>query len=159
MKQNCNTCGLLDPMQRVCQLFRIQVDPAADYCPKHVKREDIITCEICGNITTNPMIDIYDSITTIMCKQCQVRANTCDMCIFGNECSFETDPSPLPKIVQKQIRQGPTITVSQVMNPERIEITCKKNCRCFSLEEGCGKQNSLHWCKNYQFIRSHNNED
>ena len=55
-------------------------------------------------------------------------------------CSFENDPSPLPKIVQKQVRQGNMTAITQVRNPERIEITCKKDCPCYDPEFECLRQ-------------------
>ena len=56
-------------------------------------------------------------------------------------CDFEENPIALPKQIQQQIRQGNSIISTVVVNPERIRETCEKNCKCFSKEFGCLRQN------------------
>lgn len=42
-------------------------------------------------------------------------------------------------------------SVVQEKNPERIAITCQKNCGCYDPEKGCLRE-SVGWCKEYEFI-------
>ena len=150
MKKYCNTCGLRDPMRHVCRLTGIKISPDIDFCSRHILSNDLPTCEICGNGHPNPIIDITDGKTLVVCPQCFNMLDTCQVCSHSRNCSFETDPSPIPKVVEKVIRQGYMTTVSQVLNPERIEITCKKGCPCYSEKNGCGRQTEFRKCDNYE---------
>lgn len=134
-KGYCNTCGFsgLNAPQ-VCALSGLKID-ADDYCSKH--RRNLIKCSICGQIIVSD--GIIDN-GHLICKVCFSNSNSCIICRFGNTCSFQTDPSPLPKMINKEVRQGNMIAVTQVMNPERIHITCEKGCKCFDKENGCLKQ-------------------
>lgn len=76
-----------------------------------------------------------------MCGNCFSMAGTCGLCENGTLCDFETNPSPLPKQVQKVIRQGNAIIQTVVKNPERIRETCLKNCPCCDPNFGCFKEN------------------
>ena len=136
IKGTCNTCrlaGLKAP--QVCGLTGRQIT-ADGYCDKH--RRSVLTCSICGNIIlSNGIIDN----THLICRNCFSQIDSCNVCKNLNICTFETDPSPLPKAIQKEIRQGNMTAVTQVMNPERVRITCEKGCKCFDKKNGCSKQN------------------
>ena len=108
-------------------------------------------CEICHRQIHHTEV-IYDSKSNkIVCSDCCNRLSTCNNCHNGNICLFETDPSPLPKQIQKQIRQGNMIGQTIVKNPDRILITCKKGCPCWDAEtESCNKQ--LRYCANIQEV-------
>lgn len=95
---------------------------------------------------------IYDSKSNkIVCPDCCNRLSTCDNCHNGPICLFETDPSPLPKQIQKQIRQGNMIGQTIIKNPGRIRETCMKGCPCWDTEtESCNKQ--LRYCANIQEV-------
>ena len=141
MKKFCETCGLLDPKLQKCRLFGHQVEPTADFCSRH--GTPIISCGLCGSmlLASQAVVNTKgaDDITLI-CRQCSSLYGTCALCKHGNSCSFETDPSPLPKVVQRKIQQGNATMVTQIKNPERIEITCKQNCPCYDQELECLKQ-------------------
>ena len=78
----------------------------------------------------------------LLCPECTPRMSGCYGCVHGNECAFETDPSPIPKLVQKQIQQGPMIQIIQVRNPDRIAQTCAINCKCWDGKNNkCNKEN------------------
>ena len=95
-----------------------------------------------GSVTVYYSIDDEAAtVDAVICPNCNKLLGTCRTCQNGNLCTFETDPSPLPKIVQKQIRQGNMTAVTQVMNPERVAITCQKGCPCYSPDFSCSKQN------------------
>lgn len=134
-KGYCKSCPLRGfKVPDVCALFGIPVS-SDDYCSKH--RSTIEKCSICGA----PLIaDVIVDDGHLICPSCFESLRTCKICRFGNTCEFETNPSSLPKIISKQIRQGNMTAVTQVMNPERVRITCEKGCKCYSKENGCLKQ-------------------
>ena len=140
----CSTCrlaGLKAP--QVCGLSGKTIT-ADGYCDEH--RRSISKCSICGNIVlSNGVIDD----THLICWNCFSSLKTCVACKNANICRFETDPSSLPKVVQKQVRRGNMTAVTQVKNPERVRATCEKGCKCFSKEKGCLKENNTA-CKNQE---------
>ena len=143
---HCNTCGLRDPSQNICLLHKHQVDPNEDFCSKH---RQVYRCEHCGSITLSPIIEVDNDTIHLWCMNCSQERNTCSFCVHNNICSFENDPSPLPKVVMKTMNQGNMYVQTQVRNPERIRETCQKNCECFDAENGCLRQNN--YCTGYCF--------
>lgn len=128
----CRTCRILDPTRHICQLTGHPKDPDKDYCSQHAKF--IHQCENCGQIALETIL-VFDSIQyRIFCPQCAKQLNTCHFCQHGNECTFETSTSSIPKFVQKQIRQGNLVSIQTVKNPSRMEITCF-SCECFNKAE------------------------
>lgn len=109
----------------------------------------VIYCELCGNPIDYPTAIILDKM--YICPRCKAAMGTCALCINGNKCDFEDNPSPIPKVVQQQVKQGNMITVTQIRSPKRIEITCKQNCPCFDSEIGCLKEYNT--CGKYKFIK------
>lgn len=115
-----------------------------------------LVCKICGRpclkdaIVSAVEIEEPDFAPYAICPQCYNHCGTCAMCVFVKECAFETDPNPLPKQVQKTIRQGQMIMQTIVQNPDRIRETCQKSCKCWSDDLGCLKQNGT--CGNYKEI-------
>jgi hypothetical protein len=140
MVRKCNTCGLRDPAKNVCLLSGRTIDPAADFCSSHLREPP--RCAECGKITLSP---IFENEQTF-CSQCAEAITTCFGCSLASNCAFETDPSPIPKVVVKTVRQGPMVTQTQVRNPDRIAITCKLNCHCWN-GEYCGREDN--WCSKY----------
>lgn len=141
MEKFCRTCAILDPKLQKCRMFGHDVNPATDFCSKH--DTELLTCELCGNLMPrkNAILCVRKGAPNrLLCEACMSRLGTCQTCKSGNICSFETDPSPLPKVIQKQVRQGNMTAITQVRNPERIEITCKKGCPCYDPELECLKQ-------------------
>ena len=114
---------------------------------------ELLQCKLCGNLIP-PSAAIYEvkngSGITITCQSCQAQRYTCATCVQRQTCSFETDPSPLPKMIRQQIQNGPQIIVTDVRNPSRIAETCKKGCPCFDPELGCLKQNNC--CTNWRSL-------
>ena len=117
--KTCETCGFRDLKNSVCQVFGHAINPKDD------------------------------GTFGFYCKECVAAFSTCETCKHATECDFETNPSSLPKVVQKQIRQGNMMTVTQIKNPDRIEITCKNGCLCYDTENGCRKQFNLK-CDKYE---------
>ena len=137
-KGYCNTCrlaGLKAP--QVCGLSGRKIT-AEDYCSEH--RRSLSFCSICGNpVLSNGIIDGFH----LICRNCFSLLKTCQACRYGSLCEFETNPSSIPKAINKQIRKGNMTAVTQVMNPERVRITCEKGCKCFDKKNGCLKQNGM----------------
>lgn len=105
-----------------------------------------IVCNFCGQPAKFISIDpIF-----CLCHRCFSLLNTCNACVNGATCDFETNPSPLPKRIQKTIRQGNMTMQTVAKNEERIRETCQKNCACFSEEFGCLKENGI--CANYKEV-------
>lgn len=107
-----------------------------------------ILCDFCGQPAT-----IIDAETfTLFCDRCFSVTKTCGACIKSTQCDFETNPSPLPKQVQKTVRQGNMTMQTVVKNPARIQLCCT-GCDCFDIEsQGCFKENGV--CSNYNEITS-----
>ena len=147
--KNCKTCALYDPNTSTCPVLRAPVDPDKDFCSKH--QTNLHVCEACGRASLKPILvpegeDTYHSI----CGECLQQLNTCAFCHESRTCAFETDPSPLPKTVQQKIQNGPMVTVTTVMNPSRVEITCAKGCPCYDPEIGCMRQ--FNYCERMNHV-------
>ena len=153
MDKFCKSCAVLAPNAPVCQLKDIQVDPEVDYCSKHTTFLE--RCEICGRVLDkeHSILQFKDNTyVRTVCEKCNLLAKTCQLCKHVGKCFFETDPSPIPKIIEKRIQQGPMITVMQIRNPERVDYCCKeKKCSCFSEEyNDCMK--NYNYCENCEDI-------
>lgn len=152
MVKYCETCGLFDPKQNICRLSNLQKNPSEDFCSNHVN--DLLVCEVCGKWTLQPVYDLLpDGNFHILCLSCAKQRHTCIFCKNNVECVFQTDPSPLPKTIVKAIQQNNMFMQQQVLNPDRIEITCKKKCKCFNSEIGCSRQ--ITTCSNQDFCYPH----
>ena len=146
----CATCALLAPDRPVCRFTGREVNPNESFCSEHV--DELKVCDLCGQPYVGPDIIHFKNGESIYitCQHCQSQMGTCAMCTHGNECKFETDPSPIPAVVNKVVRQGNMTMQTQVKNPERIKITCEAGCPCWDPEAECCKEFST--CGNYNFI-------
>ena len=146
--KSCYTCAYrtLNPQQ--CPLIGYNyADDRNQVCPYHTT--ELPKCDICEQVTPNSMfIQKSDGSWIRVCKNCLSKSGTCGGCSKSSTCDFETNPSPIPKAVQKRIQQGNQIMVTTVKNPSRIEITCKKNCDCWNVKiQECNKEYGC--CENY----------
>lgn len=146
-QRTCKECAYFDDMR-----CKISGQPAISHnvaCASFSSQR--YECDICHRQIHHTEV-IYDSKSNkIVCSDCCNRLSTCDNCHNGPICLFETDPSPLPKQIQKQIRQGNMIGQTIIKNPDRTLITCKKGCPCWDAEtESCNKQ--LRYCANIQEV-------
>jgi hypothetical protein len=141
MINKCKSCGFLDVYRKVCHYFNNKVDPYRDYCSHYQK--EMFTCEICGNAMSSP---ILEESNKLICAECFSMMGTCNMCGNVSTCSFETSPINLPKMIQKVVEQGNMRTMTTVRNPERIEKTCKVDCKCYN--DGCMRQ-EFQTCSEY----------
>ena len=145
--KKCKTCGFLDPARNICPIMRLQVDPTADFCSKHIELQECGTCPICGKpiYNTNLLLDLQeDGSVRSLHLTCGQSLNTCATCKHASVCEFETNPDPMPKMVNQTTRQGNMVLQTTVKNPSRIEKFCFK-CQCFDKEIGCLKENNC--CK------------
>ena len=144
----CRTCCLRDTTTSVCAISNTVVDADKDFCSKH--KTELIYCEICGSGLLSPILVPEGEKYHMLCPNCSEQLSTCSFCRNVSTCAFEADRSSLPKIIQKQIRQGPMVQIVNIKNPEREKITCQKKCDCYSEELGCMKE--FNWCKNINHI-------
>ena len=113
----------------------------------------MLNCDICraplkaSQATITPKED-GDYIIT--CPNHSQLFGTCHLCLNANGCDFETNPSKIPKVVQRQIKQGPMTQIVQVKNPDRVAETCQKNCKCYDSEIGCLREHGT--CGKYDEI-------
>lgn len=121
-----------------------------EYCSFPVD-SNLETCDYCGSLflKKDSIITKKEDQIFVYCPQCGNFSGYCPTCFEFNECSFNTDPSPLPRQVRKQVRQGNLVVETLEDNPDRIKITCKNGCKCWDDEYGCCKKN-YKTCKNYK---------
>ena len=117
-------------------------------------------CDICGRqFTFLPVVEQVGDRYIQYCQQCFERRHNCITCEHLNpNCRFQTDPSDLPKVVQKTIQMGPVTQVAHIMNPERMAITCP-GCICYENGE-CIQQkvaNCEGYCNKHQIVSSPRN--
>ena len=134
---SCKNCAYRTLNPQTCPVigFPYETDKSK-VCPYWTN--ELPQCDVCGQLDPNYFIRETSEGTYIrICKTCQSKSGTCGGCLKSTVCDFETNPSPIPKAVEKRIQQGNQIMITQVMNPLRIDETCRKNCECFSEENGC----------------------
>ena len=149
--KSCFTCGYrtLNPQQ--CPL--IGYSYAEDHnrvCPFWT--DELNYCAICGTIIPGPhyiLTQFSDGNYKPICENCLKRSGTCGGCSKNATCDFETNPSPIPKAVEKRIPQGNQIMIITVKNDARVAETCAKNCDCLDHEsQTCNRENET--CGNYE---------
>lgn len=147
----CGQCAYPKHNGGICPATNTHPDPEQGACGHFTS--ELLQCKLCGNLVA-PSAAVYEvkngSGITITCQQCQSRRYTCATCSHGQECAFETDPSPLPKMIRKQIQNGHQIIVTDVQNPSRVAELCEKKCPCYDPEIGCLKQSNT--CGNYAVL-------
>ena len=148
--KSCLNCAFrtLNPQQ--CPIIGHRyTEDRNQVCPYWVN--ELPKCEVCGKIVPDSMFTQKSDGSWIrICKNCQSKSGTCGGCSKSSICDFETNPSPIPKAIQKRIQQGNQIMVMTVRNEERIRETCQKNCECFSEAVGCLRENGT--CGKYNCV-------
>ena len=90
-------------------------------------------CQLCGNHILQNNITIFEGNESfhLLCNNCASKITICDTCKQAQICSFRTDSTIKEQpIIPQTIRQGNTITQTQMKNPARIKLTCEK-CTCY----------------------------
>ena len=147
--KSCFTCAFRTLNPHKCPLIGYSyTEDHNQVCPYWI--DELPKCEVCGRIDPNYVLFLNKDETAYIpvCFNCSKLSGTCSLCSKSTTCDFETNPSPIPKAMQKQVRQGNQILVTIVKNEERIRETCEKNCGCFSKEFGCLRENGT--CGNYE---------
>lgn len=148
MKDKCASCAYWQPEQQICVALN-QPRQKRDFCSFHTT--DPKVCATCGKfILGNYNYNEVNGQYIMVCEACQQALSTCAGCKTGNVCSFESDPSPLPKMIQQNMRQGNMIIQTTVRNPERVRLLCEK-CPCFN-HEGSFCNREFNTCGNLQCI-------
>lgn len=146
----CRLCSLYELGNQTCKIFKTAINPEEPGCPYFTK--ELTKCDSCGKAILNArevFLEEFNGKTLSLCEECNAQALSCAFCSSGTLCDFETNPSPTPKAVQKQVRQGYTIMTTTVKNPTRIAETCEKNCKCWDADQKiCRKEQ--HYCVNYE---------
>ena len=133
----CQSCGFWVKESGKCRL-NSSSKSAKDFCSDHNYNPSV--CALCHAYTLNPIIENGK----YLCQKCAEAIETCAGCEASQHCKFEEDPSPLPKIVQKQFRQGNSIFQTTVKNPDRIRELCH-TCKCWDTKlNDCGRNSN--WC-------------
>lgn len=129
----CDVCALRNIANGGCPIFQADMS-GNDGCPYFAVQLDI--CEMCGApIIGGSILDKDENeVWHIMCKKCAA-APKCATCV-NRYCAFENDTScKEPPMIMVQKQQGNILIQQQVMNPKRVEATCRQGCPCFD-EEG-----------------------
>lgn len=143
----CDECAFKTMRNGGCPVFNADMS-GKDGCPYFQK--DLHTCSICGQPIIGQIVLEEDKNEKWheMCMSC-ASAECCKTCIH-QYCAFRQDSNcPEPLAVMQQIRQGNMVVQQQVINPKRVEATCRQGCPCFnedglddgsfcSREHGCG---------------------
>lgn len=150
--KSCLTCGFrtLNPQQ--CPIIGYSyTEDRNQVCPYWVN--EFSKCAICGRIDPNYVLFLNETETNYIpvCSQCKDLFGTCRMCLKSTTCDFQTNPSPIPKAVEKRFQQGNQIIITTVKNDKRVAETCVKNCECFSEEYGCLREYNC--CDKYEEIK------
>ena len=114
-----------------CQLLNTDTKDNC-HCPYYTI--ELQLCDFCGQ----PILrgGIFDN-GKLYCQKCGEHLGKCPTCRHGENCFFETDPSPVPKVIQQTVMKGNMRASIPVKNPSRIAITCKNGCTCYNEENGC----------------------
>ena len=135
----CNDCII----NQSCSLRAI--DPSN--CKNPITTANLFTCDICGRQYLPHQATVEAHTGKVICPNCAQFMMACGSCKFSEGCAFDTDPSPIPKVVMQTIQQGNMRIQQQVRNPAREEITCKK-CKCYNEEFHC-MRTYLSRCSNF----------
>lgn len=144
----CDKCALADRRQNKCKLTKRTIALTSDFCSNFI--DEPYKCEICGNITMSPILEIHNDNVYIFCHSCSDAISTCNGCANADPqfCSFQTDPSALPLYKVVTQRQGNMVTQTQILNPERQAQTCALRCKCWdAVDKVCNKEAKI--CANY----------
>ena len=132
--------------QKICPAFNFNPFGCANF-----SQIDNV-CGWCGRPVDSHAIYLIneDDSNQIICNDCLKLKGTCVTCINGDACEFETNPSTIPKTIQKPQYLGGATVISTEKNPERIKLLCK-TCSCYDEQLGCLKE--LRECKNWKCIK------
>jgi hypothetical protein len=147
----CKECDLKRRKGGICPIFNDRMEDGLG-CPAFSDGRTV--CSICGDpIPRGGIVEEDNEGYYLVCANCGSHSGTCRICRYADTCAFQNDTSCAePPYVMAQQRQGNMVIQQQVMNPKRIEATCRKSCTCFNedgLDNGtfCRKQ-TVGFCGN-----------
>lgn len=143
----CKNCAMKDPNANICNLTKWEIKPETDGCPQFIDADHLAVCASCGVTGPESAFIYLTDKKVFVCPQCQAALGTCEGCGEARFCEYETNASPLPKLIPRQVRQGNMIMTTQVRNPEREKITCQAGCKCYNIDWGCLRADGC--CGNY----------
>ena len=150
---NCGQCLRRRTQDGLCTVGQSIVPAAQEACIWYAGEDSTVECELCGGrVFTKNSVIFPEETTHITCGQCAGKMGTCATCICVHECAFETDPSPIPPVIQQRIQQGPMTQIISAMNPERIAITCKAGCKCWDSENEVCNKRTAQTCGQYEIV-------
>ena len=143
----CKNCAMKDPNANVCKLTKWEIKPEIDSCPQFIDVNHLTACASCGVMGPEKAFIYLTDNKVFICPKCHAALGTCEGCGEAQFCEYETNASPLPKLVPRQVRQGNMIMTTQARNPEREKITCQAGCKCYNIDYGCSRDDGC--CANY----------
>lgn len=146
----CKTCsrkGYFQDGTLGCSLNHRKINPEEDFCSWH-RRDEMPRCAYCNNIVEPEDVVIIMDTQKICCNNCSNNIGRRGTCAKRMTCEYETNLSPLPKIVMKQMRQGNSIVSMQGHNPEREKLTCF-TCTCWDEIKCVCKRTSEGYCEKW----------
>lgn len=109
-------------------------------------------CDICGQVFLPPATFVIEDngLITVICSNCDQHRGKCLTCECGEYCDFkENMECTLPPTIEQTMRQGNMIMSRTVQNMARVEETCKKNCKCWDVEQDCCLRGNFGTCGKY----------
>lgn len=152
----CADCVYCNKGAKHCNKLDLDVNLDIDGCLVG-SRELPHVCDVCHRYVSGKCVltqkdDTNENSEWVgLCGGCADKLGECHTCREATSCLFETSPSALPKVVQRQIQQGNMVQIVQVKNPDRITETCAQGCKCYKDGE-CGREYGR--CGDWQFICS-----
>lgn len=153
----CKTCARLGQYQNGasgCVKFKIEVNPATDFCSWHITSGQTTQCELCHSNINNKDIILWISQdgnkTIACCQECVNKMGMCATCYYNNQCGFINDHSE-PQYVNRTIQKGFMTMQTQIKNPHLVDKHCA-TCRCsyqINGEYQCQKEDNNLYCHNW----------
>ena len=149
--RNCENCGH-QSLTGECPVFQTKMSGETN-CPHHQKQVEF--CGFCGKpLTKQSIIDIEDDKIHFLCHACAEQTSRCRTCAETTYCALTDDKNcPLPLQVIKKVSPKPGVIMqTQVINPERIKVTCGNGCKCYleGEEEFCIRRLPKAGCSSYK---------
>ena len=152
--KTCETCRLYSKEHGGCVRTKTLSQPT-DSCSHWI--DELPVCDVCGQYFIPPITVYYESADAtplLICPNCAVNRGHCKTCVSGGYCDFQENHTVTePPMIQQTARQGNMIMTKTVPNPARIELTCKKNCKCYNAEFNLCSRGNFDTCGNYDMKR------
>jgi hypothetical protein len=148
--KTCWGCALFSKEHHACLRTRMPA-LSTDSCSHWISELPI--CDVCGQVFLPPATFVIEDngLITVICPNCDQHRGRCPTCECGGYCDFkENTECTLPVMIQQTMRQGNMVMSRTVPNLARVEETCKKNCKCWDVEQGCCSRGCFGTCGKYE---------